>query len=483
MTFVDRPAADQQTRFLPGERETFLAAIERRRKASWRVTAACSVAVVALTIVVAILMSPLLYCAIGLGLDVANLMTPAPDLLLWAGRQVDAVASARIVSAPMVIRLAVLAMLPGLALMAAAAYALRRVWDRSPLFNLGQVPGREPDRTVLAEQRLANVVDEMAIAAGIPVPRIVIVPGGVNAAACGRDESHVTLLVGEALPAGATREHLEGMIGHLTASIVDGDMAIGLRVTTTLSLFGLIARVGSAFTDRHAIAYTASLWRVFVAPTSANTLALLGTLTDPFAETDRRERQVRSVAAPSNDLTWRDWLMMPVMGPLVLTGFLSGLVCQFFLEPLVAWAWRERKYMADATAVQLTRDPDALAGALAAIEHSPTGIAPWTAHLAVAGTARGGSGPFGESIVPIFPSPEKRVAALRRMGAHVAMTPRPAMPKAIVAVFAVLLSIGAALMSIVAVLLVMVSTAISGLFTVFPAGLIHVLLRWVGTRR
>lgn len=480
MKVADRHlAVDERKAFSASERETFLAAIGRHRRASWRVTAACAVAVVMLTLVVATLMSPLLYALIGLGFDLVNLVTPTPDLLGSFGRQIDALLSSKNVSAVTIVHIGVVASLPGLALMGVIAYALRRVWRISPLFNVGDVTGRPPDRTLLAEERLANIVEEMAIAAGIPVPRVIIVPGGINAAACGRDQDHVTLLVGDALADCLNREQIEGMIAHLVGSIVNGDMTIGLRVTTTLSLFGLLARVGSSFNDRRGIWHTLKLCRVFIAPTSERTVAFLTALMDPFGDA----APVDPAAGPkasggNNSLTWREWLVMPLMGPVLLTGFLTGLVSQFFLEPLVACAWRQRKYMADATAVQLTRDPDALAGALAAIVQSPTAITAWTAHLAVAADRSGVSGPFGRSMVPIFPSVEKRVAALNRMGAHVSLKAKSPMPWPLVLVFGLAMTVIAALMAFVVYLLVMVSTAISGLFTLFPAAILHFLLRW-----
>jgi hypothetical protein len=169
---------------------------------------------------------------------------------------------------------------------------------------------------------------------------------------------------------------------------------------------------------------------------------------------------------------------MPFMGPLVLAGFLGGMITGFLLEPLVALAWRQRKYMADAVAVQLTRDPDGLAAALGSIAERPRGIAPWTAHLAVAGTG-GVGGPFGASIVPVFPSPEKRVAALAKMGAHVAPNRKPRIPWPILAVLWALAGVGAVLLAIIVYLLVIVSTALSMLFTVMPAAILHFLLRWI----
>ncbi len=443
-------------------------------------TAVCAFAVAILALVVAMLMAPLLYCAIGLAFDLANLVTPMPDVLGFFGRRLDRLLNGRNVAAADYARAALVAALPGVALMLGLTLALRRVWARSPLFDGGDLPGRPPDRTDLAEARLANVVEEMSIAAGIPPPRIVIVPGGVNAAACGRDEAHVTILAGAALAGAVTREELEGMIAHLVASIANGDMTIGLRVTTTLALFGVFARIGTSFNDRAEFRQAARLSRVFLSPTSAGTLELLGALANPFqSEAPAVPRERRAVA--SHDLTWREWLMMPLMGPVMLSGFLTGMVTEFFLEPLIALAWRQRKYMADATAVQLTRDPDGLAAALAAIGEGARGIAPWTAHLAVAADPRG-QGPFGTSIVPVFPSAQKRGAALVRMGAHVAPAAKPPLPLWLAAIFGAAAVIIAGLMALVIYLLVIVSTALSGLFTIFPATALHFLLRWLARR-
>jgi Zn-dependent protease with chaperone function len=236
-------AMDRWSNRPPADRESFFAAIARHRRASWRVTTACAVAVATVALVVAILMAPLFWCLVALAFDVANLVTPVPDLMRWLGWQLDPVFSGAHVPARALAQLGITAALPGLGLMGMATLGLSRVWRRSPLFDAGDLPGRPPDRTSLPEERLTNVVEEMAIAAGIPPPRVVIVPGGANAAAFGRDDAHATLLVGDALATSVNREQLEGMIGHLVASIADGDMTIGLRVTTTLALFA--ARSGT----------------------------------------------------------------------------------------------------------------------------------------------------------------------------------------------------------------------------------------------
>ena len=466
--------------FSAEERESFLAAIARHRRASWRVSAACGVAVLVLAATAALLIAPLLFCLIGLAFDVVNLAVQAPDLIGRMGRAINPLLSSRTVAWTTLVRVGAIAASPGFLLMAIATLALRHVWTTSPLFNAGDPGGRPPDRGVVEEERLVNVVEEMAIAAGIAAPRVVVVSGGINAAACGRDETHATIIAGRDLTTCVNREQLEGMLAHLIGSIANGDMTIGLRVTTTLSLFGLFALVGTSLGDRGAFHRTTKLWRVFVAPTSAGTVALLSALADPFS--NRASAEGTPSPSGNGKLTWREWVLMPLMGPLVLSGFLSGMLTGFLLQPLVALAWRQRKYMADATAVQLTRDPDALASALSVIADRPTGLVPWAAHLAVA-PARGGAGtdgPFGESMVPIFPSVEKRVAALAKMGAHVAPGQGSHVPWPLALVFGLFIAVIAALMGVVVYLLVLVSAALSGMFTVMPALILHALLRWVG---
>ena len=112
--------------------------------------------------------------------------------------------------------------------------------------------------------------------------------------------------------------------------------------------------------------------------------------------------------------------MMPLVGPVVFAGFLCGLVSTMMLEPAIALAWRARKYMADATGVRLTRNPNGLAGALVAIANrGSTRVAPWAGHLCfVDPGTRGSAGLFGSWASGIvFPRLDKRHKALQKMGA------------------------------------------------------------------
>jgi hypothetical protein len=171
------------------------------------------------------------------------------------------------------------------------------------------------------------------------------------------------------------------------------------------------------------------------------------------------------------------------MGPVLLSGLLSGLVSTMMLAPAVALAWRHRKFMADANAVRLTRDPDALAGALAAIAgtNSRTPIAAWAGHLCVVDPgSKQDSALMGGSYVSVFPPLRRRLKALVRLGADARVlagpTPRR-LPILLMILIGFLLVLVGILMCVVVVLLVWVSLALSGLFTLLPAVLLHALLR------
>jgi hypothetical protein len=98
---------------------------------------------------------------------------------------------------------------------------------------------------------------------------------------------------------------------------------------------------------------------------------------------------------------------------------------------LLALAWRSRRYLADATAVQLTRNPDGVARGLRAVALRG-GLIPggsWAAPLFVLGPTRGRSGGFkGDdfAFVSFSPPPHRRIERLRRQGATVDPLHKPA---------------------------------------------------------
>jgi hypothetical protein len=162
-----------------------------------------------------------------------------------------------------------------------------------------------------------------------------------------------------------------------------------------------------------------------------------------------------------------------------MTGFFGGVLCKLLLQPLLALSWRQRKYMADATAVRLTRDPETLASALQKIRGLPTqsAFAAWITHMSVVPNRLIGSKSlFGTSAL-MTPSLDHRLKALGVLGAQVSLRAQQRLPiwKWLALLPIGLLLIG--LMGLVLYLLMFVSAAMSGLFTGLPVIIIHAVLR------
>jgi heat shock protein HtpX len=92
------------------------------------------------------------------------------------------------------------------------------------------------------EPRLHNLVEGLAIAAGIPKPRVYVVPEQApNAFATGRDPEHASIAVTQGLLATLDRVELEGVIGHEIAHVLDRDMLLGTIVATLVGAVVLMS--------------------------------------------------------------------------------------------------------------------------------------------------------------------------------------------------------------------------------------------------
>jgi Zn-dependent protease with chaperone function len=436
-----------------------------------------------LALIVAILMSPFYYAVIGLALDVVNWVVPMPDLIKTVTDTIGAVIDhPEAVTLNRGLYLGTLAALPGLVVMGLILRTLGRVMREAMTSEPTRFAARAPNGSVLAEQRFANVVAEMALAAGLASPRVLVADNEcVNAAAFGADEAHATIIVTTGLLAAVNRAELQGVAAHVIGSIADGDMTIGNRVATTLGMFGLTAKLSGSFGDRDAARRFARLLRASFRHGSSDADGELAiALTNPFHDSPDRAPKTPSAADDPKKIPWRTLAWMPLVGPLVLSGFFGGMVSSFLLGPLLALIWRRRKYMADATAVRLTRDPEALAGALQKMRGMPVegAFSAWTAHMAVApDTAIRATSIFSGASVRMAPSLNRRLKALGVMGAHVDLRAERQMP---FWAWCVLVPVGAlliGLMSFALFLLVYLSVALSGMFTWLPAILLHVILR------
>lgn len=467
-------AGEHWTALSPIERESFFTAIERHRKAAWRVTAVSAIGIVTAAFVVAVLMAPLFYALLGLAFDVANIVTPTPNLLGNFMTYVDRVQNdaAPVTSGHWIVWLSIAA-LPGLLAMTVLIVSLRRALISAAHFENSSLTTRQPDATVLAEQRFVNVIQEMALAANLPAPAVLVAEATlINAAVFGHDEAHATIVVSKGLLAHMDRAQMQGIAAHLIASIANGDMRIGERAALTLAFFNLVSRFATIMGDRGAGRSLQDIFKALLLPTRKNVQRLMEEVSEGFKSNDTRATQPE---------TLRDRIgegaKLVLGGPVIMTGFFGGFVNTAILGPLLALAWRQRKYMADATAVRLTRDPDTIGGALQKISGGGV-LSTWASHLSVSAASTRSF--LGGTAVPMFPSLERRLRALQKLGATLKPRETIRQPLKITVLIAVLYSIVLVLVGVLLPMLVMVSMMLSMLFLGLPVGILHVLLRWIG---
>jgi Zn-dependent protease with chaperone function len=183
-----------------------------------------------------------------------------------------------------------------------------------------------PSTTDAGERRLLNVVEEMSLASGVPVPQVyVLEEEAINAFAAGYGTADAAVGVTRGCIERLTRDELQGVIGHEFSHILNGDMRLNIR------LMGLLN--GILF------------------------LALLGGVLMRLALTSRPRS--------SNDKNGGSIVAALIASGLVL--YVVGWIGVFFGKLIKAAVSRQREFLADASAVQYTRNPSGLAGALSKI--------------------------------------------------------------------------------------------------------------------
>ena len=193
----------------------------------------------------------------------------------------------------------------------------------------------DPSTSDPNERRLLNVVEEMAIASGTPLPRVYILPDepGINAFAAGYSTRDAVVAVTRGACIQLTRDELQGVVAHEFSHILNGDMRLNIRLMGILHGLLVMSMIGYG------------LFRV------------LGSTSQPR----RRSSKDNSGAA-----------IMALMF-LGLAVMVIGYIGVFFGNLIKAAVSRQREFLADAAAVQFTRNPDGLAGALKKIGGLPDG--------------------------------------------------------------------------------------------------------------
>jgi Zn-dependent protease with chaperone function len=183
-----------------------------------------------------------------------------------------------------------------------------------------------PETGDLLERRLLNVVEEMAIAAGVRVPRVYVMPGeaAINAFAAGTEPSNAVVAVTRGTLETLNRDELQGVIGHEFSHILHGDMRLNIRMIGVLAGIVFIGAIG------HFILRGAG-------------------------RTGGRRDGAAAVFAVGLGL------------------FIVGYTGLFFARLIKSAVARQREFLADASSVQYTRNPDGIAGALDQIRASARG--------------------------------------------------------------------------------------------------------------
>ena len=287
-------------------------------------------------------------------------------------------------------------MLPGSLVMLLAWLGVHALFLRHGIAGLLRSLGtREPRRGDLEEAQLQNLVEEMAIAAGVRPPRVwpsSTAPRPTPArSAPGRTTPRSSSADVSSTSSTATRPRASSR--SCVGSVGNGDLRAALAIVSMHRAFGLVMAVLGAPFGPHARRTLLRLVRLGLRrgrPIDAQELDAIDEMLSQSA--DMPEGDVD----PSKKTTLADVLRLPFlmaytafwMARLAFVGFVVG--------PLLALVWRSRRYLADATAVQLTRNPDGVASGLAALA-SRGGVIPggrWAAPLFVIGPERGPAGGF-----------------------------------------------------------------------------------------
>ena len=210
---------------------------------------------------------------------------------------------------------------------------------------LSSTQARPADPNDPAERQFINVVEEMAIASGLPKPATWVVPDpDPNAFAVGRDPAHAAIAVTRGLLETLDRDELQGVVAHEMSHVRNLDIR---AMTLVTALFGAAALLSDV--ARRGLYHSGGSGR------------------------GSSRRSGEGGGGGGMAILFLAWLLVAVLAP--------------FVTRLLALAVsRSREYLADASSVELTRNPLGLAAALRKIgaAHHPTQlIAQGSAHLCI----------------------------------------------------------------------------------------------------
>jgi Zn-dependent protease with chaperone function len=203
-----------------------------------------------------------------------------------------------------------------------------------------------PGTTDNLEKRLVNVVEEMAIASGIPIPAVYILDSekAINAFAAGLGTHDAVVAVTSGTLAKLNRDELQGVVAHEFSHILNGDMRLNIRLMGLVYGILVIAFIG---------------WQ---------TLRLAA-------------RSGRRVSRNSKGGGGAAIAFFAMGISLTIIGYIGV----FFGKLIKSAVSRQREFLADASAVQFTRNPAGIAGALKKIGMEANGSRVHNVHAEEAG--------------------------------------------------------------------------------------------------
>ncbi|MBI4712098.1 MAG: M48 family metallopeptidase [Planctomycetes bacterium] len=241
---------------------------------------------------------------------------------------------------------------------------------------LASTGARAVNHSDLKEHQFYNIVEEVKISSGLPMPKVYIIPDpDPNAFATGRDPQHSSIAITEGLLAKLNREELQGVVAHELSHIKNYDIRL---MTLIAALVGAI---------------------VLLADWSARSMRGLG----------RGRSSSRKGGGGGQVILLVIWLFLIIIAP-ILAQILAMAVS------------RKREYLADASGAEMIRNPLGLASALAKIESAaePTrAIKRGVAHICIADplgrsfTAKEG---FVANLMATHPPMPERIRRLKEMG-------------------------------------------------------------------
>lgn len=363
----------------PQDRKSFFEEQQRNRRNTWRLTAICWVVVLAMGLVISAILTPAVLGEFAILFGIAGIFLPVG----WIGRVgLDGYAGlignvGAGIDHPLRFAVGLFFLCgPGMII----TYLLWR-WLHSIFVRFGvggvllSLGAREPKANDLEEQQLSNIVQEMAIADGIAPPRVMLIDSDAsNAAMIGASPETATMVVSRRMLDDLDRDETQGVLGQLIGAAGNGDLGIALKIASVFQVYGLLMTILmlpmsnnsrrafwnllklSTASSKDAAAKAEMTNQLLLRASTPDGLDDLNTFMD--FENEKHSNLVKVL------LLIRVMVFFPLILGVLFAYIVLLMIVLFVLGPVLAFTWRTRVYLADATAVQLTRNPDGLAEAL-----------------------------------------------------------------------------------------------------------------------